>query len=124
MFNVEEQIIINTISEIENTLYWNGGVHRYPEDTYYGGGEWPLLSCWLGLYYLEIKEIDKAEHIIEWVESQVNPNGELPEQILGHTNKPEHIIEWENKWGQVATPLLWSHAMYLILKNKYKTILK
>ena len=123
MFDVRDKIIIKTISEIENKLYWNGGVHRYPEDSYYGGGEWPLLSCWLGLYYLETGEIERAEYIIRWVENQANHNGEIPEQVLDHTIVPEYIIKWTKEWGEVATPLLWSHAMYLILKKKYEDIL-
>ena len=28
----------------------DGGVRRYKEDTYYGGGAWPLLTAWLGWY--------------------------------------------------------------------------
>ena len=27
----------------------DGGVHRYLGDTFFGGGQWPLLSCFLGL---------------------------------------------------------------------------
>jgi hypothetical protein len=25
------------------------------------------------------------------------------------------VESWVNRWGPVATPLLWSHAMYLIM---------
>jgi hypothetical protein len=25
------------------------------------------------------------------------------------------VEPWQRKWGPVATPLLWSHAMYLVL---------
>jgi len=28
-------------------------MHRYADDTYYGGGEWVLLATWLGWYYVE-----------------------------------------------------------------------
>ena len=123
MFEVRDKIIIETVSEIEDRLYCNGGVHRYPEDSYYGGGEWTLLSCWLGLYYLEIEKIDKVEYIIEWVENQANYKGEIPEQVLNHTYAPEYIKKWKDDWGEVATPLLWSHAMYLILRKKYETFM-
>jgi GH15 family glucan-1,4-alpha-glucosidase len=38
-----------TLDEIKLRLLQGGGVARYPEDTYYGGGHWPLLSCWLAI---------------------------------------------------------------------------
>ena len=123
MFDIRDNIILETISEIEKKLYCNGGVHRYPEDTYYGGGEWPLLSCWLGLYYLETDKIDRAEYIMRWVENQANYKGEIPEQILNNVNRLEYIEKWNKEWGEVATPLLWSHAMYLTLRKKYEDIM-
>lgn len=122
VFDVRDKVITSTVYEIEKRLYHSGGVHRYPEDTYYGGGEWPLLSCWLGLYYLEIREIEKAEYILRWVENQANVKGEIPEQVLTHTNNCDYIETWKKKWGNVATPLIWSHAMYLIFKEKFKSI--
>ena len=30
---------------------------------------------------------------------------------------PERIAEWDERWGTSATPLLWSHAMYLTLAH-------
>lgn len=115
VFECEDEIIVKTVEEIEKRLCHNGGVHRYPEDTYYGGGEWLLLSCWLGLYYAETKQLEKAKAILNWVEAQTCENGEMPEQVLHHVNDPGYIEKWENLWGKVATPLLWSHAMYLTL---------
>ena len=38
----------------------NGGVYRYREDVYYGGGEWILLSAWLGWYYSLSDRNEKA----------------------------------------------------------------
>lgn len=111
-------IMKKTVKLIEEKLYEDGGVKRYPEDTYYGGGQWILLTCWLGWYYLSINKIDKAKKIIEWVENQSDEKGNLPEQVLYITNNPEYIKYWEEKWGKVAKPLLWSHAMYLILLNE------
>ncbi|MEA4882308.1 MAG: glycoside hydrolase family 15 protein [Clostridia bacterium] len=104
----------NTVAEIERRLY-HGGVHRYPEDTYYGGGEWPLLACWLGWHYCRAGEPRRAEPILKWVESCANEAGEIPEQINVHVNDPDHYSAWCKRWGPVATPLLWSSAMYLVL---------
>jgi hypothetical protein len=30
---------------------------------------------------------------------------------------PNNLKPWLKKWGKVANPLLWSHAMYIILVN-------
>jgi len=120
--SIDDDIMVKTIEEIENRLLHNGGVHRYPEDTYYGGGEWLLLSCWLGWYYCETGEVEKTKELLTWVENNTNAIGEMPEQSLKHVNDYKYIEQWENLWGEVATPLLWSHAMYLILLQKFLEI--
>jgi len=32
-----------------------------------------------------------------------------------HLLDPTHVAEWLERWGTVATPLLWSHAMFVRL---------
>ncbi|EYE87468.1 glycoside hydrolase [Fervidicella metallireducens AeB] len=118
MFNPDDSIMKNTIYEIEKRLVHNYGVHRYPEDTYYGGGEWLLLTGYLGWYYVETGQMEKAKECIMWIEKQADDKGEFVEQVLGHVNNGEYILKWINLWGEPAKPLLWSHAMYLVLKNK------
>lgn len=103
-----------TLTEVERRLYHHG-VHRYSEDTYYGGGEWPLLACWLGWYYCRAGRPASVAPILDWVERCANERGELPEQVSDHVNDPAYLPQWQKRWGPVATPLLWSHAMYLIL---------
>jgi GH15 family glucan-1,4-alpha-glucosidase len=115
LFEVNDLIIEKTVKAIEDNLVHNGGVHRYPEDTYYGGGEWIVLSAWLGLYYCQVKELDKAKEMLAWIESKANNKGELAEQSLEHVNNKNYISKWKSLWGEVASPVLWSHAMYLIL---------
>lgn len=115
VFDCEDEIIKSTVKEMESTILHNGGLHRYPQDTYYGGGEWLLLSCSLAWYYTAIGETCKAKPILQWVESHTDSSGEMPEQILDHVNNRDYIEKWEKLWGKVATPLLWSHAMYLIV---------
>lgn len=110
----QNPLMVATVQEIERRLY-HQGVHRYPEDTYYGGGEWPLLASWLGWYYCRAGRPEAALPLLEWVESCASPSGELPEQVSTHVNAPEYLPEWQKRWGPVATPLLWSHAMYLVL---------
>jgi|DewCreStandDraft_2_1066082.scaffolds.fasta_scaffold01506_2 GH15 family glucan-1,4-alpha-glucosidase len=112
----DDPIMRATAARIEADLRpQGGGVHRYAQDTYYGGGEWVLLAAWLGWYYVEIGETEKAEELQRWVEAQANVHGHLPEQVSAHLLASEHYAEWEARWGPVANPLLWSHAMYLIL---------
>ena len=39
----------------------------------------------------------------------------LPEQVTGHLLAPASYDEWVERWGPIATPLLWSHAMFVTL---------
>ena len=112
-----DPLMLSTVEEIERRLY-HSGVHRYPEDTYYGGGEWPLLACWLGWYYCRAGRPASAAPIVDWVERCANERGELPEQVSDHVNDPTYLPVWQERWGPVATPLLWSHAMYLVLLDE------
>ncbi|MCL6548299.1 MAG: glycoside hydrolase family 15 protein, partial [Alicyclobacillus sp.] len=113
--------MVKTVAEIEKRLH-HQGVHRYPEDTYYGGGEWPLLACWLGWYYCRAGRPEAARPLLAWVEGCANAEGELPEQMSTHLNAPSWLPVWRARWGEVATPLLWSHAMYLVLREEMATL--
>ncbi len=114
----EHPVMQATIDQIEKQLIASGGLHRYAEDSYYGGGEWVLLSAWLGWYYQEIGATDKAEEMLRWIEAQADANLNLPEQVPHALNAPDKLAYWEKRWGPIASPLLWSHAKYIILKNR------
>jgi GH15 family glucan-1,4-alpha-glucosidase len=92
-----------------------GGVWRNPGDTYYGGGEWLLLTAMLGCVYSALGRSDEARARREWIEAHATAGGELPEQVDDHLLHPERRQEWLDKWGPPPLPLLWSHAMYLTL---------
>jgi GH15 family glucan-1,4-alpha-glucosidase len=112
----DDPIMRATVARIEADLrHRGGGVHRYAADTYYGGGEWVLLAAWLGWYYVEAGEQARARELLAWVEAQADEEGNLPEQIPQTLNDPCMLQPWIEKWGPIARPLLWSHAMYLIL---------
>lgn len=116
LFAPDDPIVQATIARIEDELRSpDGGVYRYLADTYYGGGEWILLTAWLGWYYAEVGRRDDANELVNWVEAQADADGHLPEQVPTHLLAPERYEEWHDRWGPIATPLLWSHAMYLIL---------
>jgi GH15 family glucan-1,4-alpha-glucosidase len=104
-----------TIAALDDALAVDGGVHRYLDDTFYGGGQWPLLSCFLGLAYADAGDPDRARALLEWAASTATPDGDVPEQVPDHLLFPERRQEWIEKWGTVATPLLWSHAMIVRL---------
>lgn len=110
-------IMLATVAELERRCF-TGGLHRYPEDTYYGGGEWVLLTAWLGWYYVRAGRRQRAQELLSWVEEQVDTEGNLPEQVLRRVNDRSMVQHWLDLWGPVAKPLLWSHAMYLVLLHE------
>jgi len=109
--------MLGTKRRIEADLYHGAGVKRYTKDTYYGGGDWVLIAAWKGWYDVLNGERQKAERMRAWIESTANPSGQLPEQVPLTLNEPVYYQHWVERWGEIATPLLWSHAMYLILMN-------
>jgi len=107
------------LAEIESRLVSpGGGVHRNLEDTYYGGGEWLLLTAMLGLCYAATGRPDEARAKLDWVAEHATAEGHLPEQSQDHLLAPEMYAPWVEKWGQPASPLLWSHAMFLTLATE------
>jgi len=124
---VDDPIMLKTVEHIEATIVRGGGVHRYAEDSYYGGGAWILLTAWLGWYYVELAAKcpdlagslqQKIEVCQRWIESHAESNLNLPEQIAEDLNASSYYLTWVERWGNVASPLLWSHAKYIILSLK------
>lgn len=104
-----------TIAVLEAHLTVDGGVHRYLGDTFFGGGQWPLLTCFLGLAHLSAGDEQRAEQLFDWAARTATADGDLPEQVSGHLIAPGMLQEWIDRWGPSSTPLLWSHAMFLKL---------
>jgi GH15 family glucan-1,4-alpha-glucosidase len=98
----------------------SGGLRRYLGDSYYGGGEWILLTAHLGWYWTEVGELGRARLALEWVERAADARGQMPEQVVDGAQFPDRIQEWTARWGAVANPLLWSHASHLILRHALK----
>lgn len=107
---------VSTIDMIEKQLT-DGGVHRYLADVFYGGGQWPVLAGFLGWHYSRAGKRERATELLDWIRAQATPTMELPEQA-GAMLHPAHRREWEERWGPNATPLLWSHGMFLILATE------
>jgi len=56
------------------------------------------------------------------VAAHATDEGDLPEQVADHLLDPGSQQTWLERWGPVATPLLWSHAMYLTLALETQTV--
>lgn len=117
-----DPVFQKTVSRIQTELATPTGVHRYRGDTYYGGGEWVLLTDWLG--WCQAQAGDDARAILSWTEAQASPVGHLPEQVPHALFAEEAFAPWEQRWGPVASPLLWSHAMYILLSRSIRSAFK
>eukprot|EP00727_Mastigamoeba_balamuthi_P007439 m51a1_g3315 hypothetical protein (361) ;mRNA; f:343103-344512 len=121
MFTAQDKRMLNTVSAIESSLAPHfPGVHRYPYDNYYGGGEWILLSAWLGITYAQVGQQPKACQVLQWIRTQLqNFSGDLPEQLITddavfNTGSRD---DWVSRKGNPARNLMWSHAMHVILST-------
>lgn len=116
VYEPDHPVMAATNRQIDRRLTGpGGGVYRYADDTYYGGGRWILLTALHGWHLLETGDVDAAYAKLDWCARQADDDGRLPEQVDGHLLAPERRQGWLERWGPVATPLLWSHAMYLTL---------
>jgi len=113
-----QPLAVATLRAVVRDLDVDGGVHRFRADVFYGGGQWPLLTAFVGWNMLAAGDRVGAAQHLHWVAAQADPDGLLPEQVPHHLLAPEHHQEWVDRWGPVAAPLLWSHGMYLVLADE------
>lgn len=118
-YEIDDPILLNTVNEIISTLRSpGGGIKRYTGDTYYGGGDWILLEALIAWNRAANGDRDFWNQSVEWIRSKADESGMLSEQILDNVQDPAMIKPWNELWGPNAHPLLWSHAMYLLLLNE------
>jgi GH15 family glucan-1,4-alpha-glucosidase len=120
LFAPDDPLMRATVAALESAGLAHGGVHRHLADVYYGGGEWLLLAAQLGSYYVAIGERERAEQQLAWVVAQADAADNLPEQASEHLLHPGSLGEWAERWGPIASPLLWSHAMFLNLHGELR----
>jgi GH15 family glucan-1,4-alpha-glucosidase len=108
---LDDPLVSVTVDEIERHLV-NGGVHRYAADTFYGGGQWPVLAALLAWHHARTGNRDRAAELLDWVVSTAGDDLLLPEQVPPLL-APAVLDEWLERWGPPAHPLLWSHGMFL-----------
>ena len=109
----EDPVMLATVEKIENDLLVDGGVSRYRADTYYGGGEWVILSASLAIYRARLGDVAGAKVCLDWIERQRRFDGSLPEQVPRASHNARFLEHWTRNWGPSASPLVWSHAMAL-----------
>jgi isomaltose glucohydrolase len=97
------------------------GVHRYPSDTFFGGGQWPVLTCLLAWHHARVGRPERAAELLDWVAGTADAAGDLPEQVAPLL-APDRLGEWLDRWGPSARPLLWSHGMFLAALEAMDTI--
>lgn len=110
--------VVATVEAVRRELAGpGGGIYRYLGDSYFGGGQWLLLTSFLAWHDALAGAAETAAAGQAWVRAQALENGDLPEQVTGHSQDLSMVEPWVERWGTVATPLLWSHAMYLIAER-------
>ena len=110
-----DPVMSATVDAIKAELDLDGGIRRYPGDTFFGGGAWPVLTASLGLYRLASGDVRAAGDCLTWIEAKFDADGRLGEQFGGEHLHPDKYREWVRRWGHPARDLLWSHAMYVLL---------
>ncbi len=95
-----------------------GGIARFEGDSYhfkggnYPGNPWIITTMWLAQYYIAIakKEDDmqKVHPLLSWALKNAGGAGTLPEQLNPYNG--EHLS---------ASPLVWSHAEFVITIINY-----
>lgn len=115
---VDGELAEATLTAVAADLDFDGGVHRFTADVFYGGGQWLLLSALLGWNLAARGDVPGALRHLRWIAAQADADGHLPEQVPHHLLHPGSRDEWVARWGPVASPLLWSHGMYLILADE------
>lgn len=118
LVDVDDSVAAATLDAVARDLDVSRGVHRYGADVFYGGGQWPILSALLGWNRVAAGDTEAGWRYLRWIAATATPEGELPEQVPDHLLSPTHRPGWIERWGTVATPLLWSHGMYLILADE------
>jgi oligosaccharide amylase len=114
MLDHNDPLLIATRDAVKRTLHNTkgvGGVIRYQFDQYFKSTDmsnpWFITTMWEAQRVLHQEETSTAEleevkKILDWVATHVTKSGVLAEQLEPYTGEPLS-----------ATPLTWSHAVYV-----------
>lgn len=122
LVDLTDQAFTHTVQEVASDLFFEGGIRRYPTDTYFGGGAWPVLTASLGWHFAASGDFASAERCFDWVVDHFDDAGHLAEQYGGERRDPAMNAEWVERWGPPAADLTWSHAMHVILSDELEHV--
>ncbi|MEM0138908.1 MAG: glycoside hydrolase family 15 protein [Thermoplasmatales archaeon] len=88
--------------------YENDNYQRVKQDTQIPGNPWIITTLWAARYFLKIGEKDRAADMIKWVINHRQNSGVLSEQINPYDNSTLSV-----------SPLIWSHAEFIITILEY-----
>lgn len=124
VFDPDDEKVVNTMNAIKERLWVKtevGGIARYEGDSYHKvtdnikevpGNPWFICTLWLAQWYIakakDVKELQEAVPILEWVASRALPSGVLAEQVHPYNNQPLSV-----------SPLTWSHAAFVTTVLEY-----
>ena len=123
VFEPKDERVVNTVNTIKEQLWVKtgvGGIARYKGDIYQmatndtklPGNPWFVCTLWLAQWYIakaeNLKELQEAIPILEWVTARALSSGVLAEQVHPFTNQPLSV-----------SPLTWSHATFAATVLEY-----
>lgn len=117
----DDERVVHAIETVERELLIQdgvGGMPRYEGDRYLSIGNsarsnpWIITTLWLAQYHLKRakteKDMEPVKKWLRYVVDHAGPSGVLSEQLDPMTGVPVG-----------ATPLVWSHAEYVITITRY-----
>ena len=89
LVDADDPHFVDTVRVIEEQLTFEGGLRRYPTDTYYGSGAWPVLTASLGWHYAVAGDHAAAARAARNGSSTTSTReGRLAEQFGGERRDP------------------------------------
>jgi len=110
VFEQNDPRILNTSRQIEGAFrFASEGLGRYQGDVYQGGNPWFITTLWMALYRCQQRNYSKAKLLIDWCASHVDELQLFAEQVHRENGEPVS-----------ASPLAWSHAMFILSLLDYR----
>lgn len=120
-FEATHNSIMNTMKDIEKRLWVEtdiGGIARYENDEYrriskdVPGNPWIISTIWLARWYIakarSESDLEDSLKLLNWATKISSRSGMLPEQIDPFSGEPISV-----------SPLVWSHAEFVIAVCQY-----
>ena len=117
-FSDEVRNSMNSVIDNLWTKTNTGGVARYENDEYHRvtreipGNPWFVCTLWLARWYIatarSIEDLSRGLNLLNWTAKHASPSGILAEQIDPYTGSPISV-----------SPLIWSHAEFVIAVCEY-----